>query len=757
MKLHPIINAYVNTDEDLRSIVNKNYDKNQYLETVLVRLLEAHSDRKLNQQLLLEIDQAVIKGHPDANIYLFFIVCSVYHVFNLKQHEKATSLFSIITSTVQDKIHPFIQALCVQAKSQVKRIEGKTIESVQLMHDSMAMIDNKSPRYGLLLRNFSVMLASEGLLNELSLLDLNILTASASEKRDYDVLEILLLNCIITGDWKKGFALIEKNQKKYQSKISDNMQQAICLLNIVSGDLNESNYFEEDVKFLVRTFKFFLDGNFEVVAKNIQILKDKHTYANDPILNLYLPLHLEISLRNKGLAHMILKEKSEKGGWHYMDDLFYGRLQLWDKNYEEADQIFVRLIDNVNKYGAMNRLIFELQFAKEMSLHDIILLTNGWKKEKTASIAKLKPEHKITTIIASKGIDLLIGKGKSIQQVKELVKKFAPLKAPVLITGETGTGKELVSRAIHDEGAYPQNAFLAINCGALSESLLQSELFGYVAGAFTGAQKERKGIFEAAGKGTVFLDEFGDISPQLQVSLLRVLESNEIRPIGGTVTRKIECRIVIATNIDLHNAVIDKKFREDLYFRLTKFEIKLPAFRERTEDISELINYFMLVNAKDSGKLKSLTPELLKALSVYHWPGNIRELKNEMERLYILNPDQEILGLEHFDFTHLQEPQVPTLKAQPLKPSNTKLNENNGGHDEAILKIIQNGFPVERRHALLKEVFAKYKKLTKSQVIEISKVGHTTAGKDLQLLIAEGFIVRRSPTKSSRTDYFELV
>jgi transcriptional regulator with PAS, ATPase and Fis domain len=423
-------------------------------------------------------------------------------------------------------------------------------------------------------------------------------------------------------------------------------------------------------------------------------------------------------------------------------------------------------MENINRYGALNRLIFELQFAKEMKLSDILFLTQGWQKEKKLMLSNAKAKVKAIIPIFRKGVGLLIGNSSAINSVKDLVKKYAPLKAPILVTGETGTGKELVSRAIHDEGAYSQEPFLAINCGALTESLLQSELFGYVAGAFTGAQKERLGIFEAAGKGTVFLDEFGDISPLLQVSLLRVLEANEIRMIGGTVTRKIECRIVIATNVDLQIAVKEKKFREDLYYRLKRFEIKIPALRERAEDISFIIDHFLNFENEPLTTPKKISPELLMALTTYGWPGNIRELKNEIERLKILLKEKEIINLEDFDFQRLQGYSSKIIDAT-LKPLATnvekdfqslpKNNFEKSVTSECIANIIHRGSKADRRIAYIKELFLQYRTLKRNQIVEITKVNPTTATNDLQKLCDEGFIVRHTPTSSPSSFYFEIV
>ena len=756
METHPIIKAFFETDEQLHKILEKNMDRNQYLENVFFKLLTIKYNETIDEKLFLEIDQAIIKGHPDVNVYLFFIFNAISYALRFKQYERARSLLSLLTSVSQNDLHQIIQALSFQANAILKKIDGEIQESKELMKKSLAKIDRNSPRFRMLLRNFATLLSSEGRLEDLNPADIKYLDDIQSAVFIYEILEIKIMNHIITGNYNKGFELIEQFQKNNQNQLTDNLEVALNLFRVVSGDLEEANYLTDEIKILARVFKDLANGNINETQNNYQLLQ-KYIMGNKrPVIDEYVLLHLEFLKNNKGMVRLMLKERENNNIRHYLDDLFYGRLCLLENDREGANQAFTRLNKNIRHYDAMHRLIFELQFVKEMSLPDIILLTHGWQPKKQFVPNKVKPVSELPKQSGMKGIDLLVGKSRQMQRIKEIVKKYSPLSAPILITGETGTGKELVARAIHEEGQFSKEAFLAINCGALTESLLQSELFGYVAGAFTGAQKERKGIFEAAGKGTVFLDEFGDISPQLQVSLLRVLESNEIRMIGGTVTRKIECRLVIATNIDLHQVVNDKKFREDLFFRLTKLEIKLPALRERAEDIPELINYFLRTLAKDSSQLKNLTPELFKALSEYHWPGNIRELKNEIERLFILNPDRQILGIEQFDFNHLQEPPSITPKAQTQKRSGLPPQQNNDYVEDPVLKILQKGFPVEQRHNQIKDLFKKYKKLTKGQIIEFIKIGHTTAGKDLQVLIDQGFIVRRSPTNSTRTDYFEI-
>jgi transcriptional regulator with PAS, ATPase and Fis domain len=476
----------------------------------------------------------------------------------------------------------------------------------------------------------------------------------------------------------------------------------------------------------------------------------------------YLPIHIELCLKNKGKARLLLIEKQKFDRPHYLDDFFFARIQLLENNFAEAYLSFGRLMENINCYEAIYRLMFELQFAKELKLSEIVLLMSDLKNSEIIGLGKKKDDLLINPKEMSKGLGLIIGGSKPIQTVKELIKKYAPLKEIVLITGATGTGKELVARALHEESVNIAEPFLAVNCGALTESLLLSELFGYEAGAFTGAHKKRKGIFEAAGKGTVFLDEFGGVSPHLQVSLLRTLESNEIRPIGGTVTRSIHCRIIIATNTDLQQAVKDKKFRDDLFFRIARLEIKLPNLRERLEDLPLLVNYFLARPSIIPNKHKEVSKQLLDALVAYTWPGNIRELKNEIERLKILYPDKEMLELEDFDFSHLQGYEKPGVAVS--ETTNTKLslkvnisNDQTIGVDhESIKAILNRGTKAKRRQSFLRELFKEYNQLTRSQIMAIANIGPSTATKQLQELIDEGYIERHMPTSSPRTTYFKI-
>jgi two-component system response regulator HydG len=236
------------------------------------------------------------------------------------------------------------------------------------------------------------------------------------------------------------------------------------------------------------------------------------------------------------------------------------------------------------------------------------------------------------------GLGALVGKSAVMQQVYDLLERVSAISAPVLILGESGTGKELVARALHERSARATHPFVAVNCAAIAEPLLESELFGHHKGAFTGASEARKGLFVEADGGTLFLDEIGELPSPLQAKLLRALETSSVRPLGGGGERKVDVRIVAATNRDLAQAVKEKRFREDLYYRLLVIPIHLPPLRARRDDIPLLVEHFSARFAAEHPELprREIAPDALRRLVELPWPGNVRELRNTIERLLVL-------------------------------------------------------------------------------------------------------------------------
>src|SRR5713101_2739197 len=258
--------------------------------------------------------------------------------------------------------------------------------------------------------------------------------------------------------------------------------------------------------------------------------------------------------------------------------------------------------------------------------------------QRAAYLSNLEQENRaLQQQVGQNDFEGLMGNSAQMQEVFRMIRRVGPSDVPVLITGESSTGKELVARAIHRQSGRKGQAFVAINCGAIPETLLESELFGYEKGAFTGATQQRKGRIEGARGGTLFLDEIGDIPLGLQVKLLRFLQDHEIQRLGGKETIAVDARILAATNIDLQKAISEGRFREDLYYRLCVVTIAVPALNERGSDIALLSRTFLTKFAEEQKKpLKGFTPQAMQALTAHNWPGNVREVENRIKRAVVM-------------------------------------------------------------------------------------------------------------------------
>jgi len=296
-------------------------------------------------------------------------------------------------------------------------------------------------------------------------------------------------------------------------------------------------------------------------------------------------------------------------------------------------------------------------------------------------------------VLRLEGAPQLIGKTPGMQKVKVLIEKVAPTSSTVIILGETGTGKELVARALHDNSPRADNPFVAINCGALPETLIESELFGHRKGAFTGADDHRTGLFEVADGGTIFLDEIGELPKSMQAKLLRVLENGEIRRVGENKSVTVDVRVVCATHRDLPAMVAEENFREDLMYRINTFEISLPPLRERIEDIPELALHLLARHRR--GSEAQLAEETIQALRGHVWPGNVRELANVIEHATILcdaGPIYREHLPQHFDSRQLQGAArqrrgVMTLREMEMEAILEALHRNEGSKPKAAEQL----------------------------------------------------------------------
>src|SRR6266699_3024175 len=326
------------------------------------------------------------------------------------------------------------------------------------------------------------------------------------------------------------------------------------------------------------------------------------------------------------------------------------------------------------KMGAFDYILKTENFIEELKLVVYgALESRRLREENTYLKREFKKVH---------GMGNLIGKSKKMQELFKMIEVVSATNSTVLITGESGTGKELVAKAIHLNSPRAEEAFVSVNCGAFTETLLESELFGYMRGAFTGAVANKKGLFEVADKGTMFLDEIGDTSLAMQVKLLRVLQERTLRRVGGTEEISVDVRIIAATNRNLGEMVAENQFREDLFYRISVIPIELPPLRHRRDDIPLLADHFLArLNGSMSKRIDRISDEALKKMEIYDWPGNVRELENAMERAFILETSEELSA------QHLPESVSTTPRMRAMT------NFPDQGFDlETFVEDLQKGF-----------------------------------------------------------------
>lgn len=362
-------------------------------------------------------------------------------------------------------------------------------------------------------------------------------------------------------------------------------------------------------------------------------------------------------------------------------------------------------------------------------------LVDEAKKEISRENIQLKRELKNKYRFGS-----LIGKASNMEKLFEKIQIVADSRASILITGESGTGKEMIASSIHYNSSRSESPFVKINCAAIPENLLESELFGHKKGSFTGAVADKKGKFELADTGTIFLDEIGEMDLNLQSKLLRVLQEREIEAVGSVKTKKIDVRIIAATNANLEDLIAQKKFRPDLYYRLNVVNLHTPALRDRTEDIPLLINHFIEKYTKDNSKeIRGLTRDAIKILLKYNWPGNVRELENVIERAVVLSQG-DTLDVE--DFSEISEKMVtPEIRQEPISSDSSELVDVSSGTFSSSHLDTLDGRAME---AIVNEVEArmiqyamKKFRYTKTRVAKFLGINRNTLDKKIKELNIE--------------------
>jgi len=724
---------------------------------------------------LLKQTEIPIKDKIDSNLYILFLYYRSRLVIYVTQPYEVQSLWKQAESMVNKHTPNELKAMVVAMKGFVSFYKGDLENNIASIEQEISLQKKGTFNYYTLIGKKSRAQAYMGRLKPYSKQFLS-LGQSSSEKLSRLIPVYKFINAKESGDINEAQLFLNEIQKeyaKYKFILPSTFKHMQQQLKLFLGNLERFEYQDLNIynKMLyhwkynqpgkaLEELKIYINEQVEDIIED-----DEFIYNNFKIKEYIIQAELGVGNFKAAKQHLIWL-KNIPG--YLNDDLEYDffRMEVMSGNDNLAAKHLARYLKILKKYKKETLLDLQISLSNELSITDFM------KIYKMAELLiKEKKSDKESTNSPSKEMDIgaLRIKGESVfsESLKETIKLYSTLDAHVLITGDTGTGKELVARALHEESQRSDKQYIAVNCGAISDTLLESELFGHVAGAFTGAAKSRKGLFEEAAEGTLFLDEIGEVSPKIQVALLRVLENNEVRPVGSSTPKKIYCRIVAATNADLMQKTSEGTFRKDLLYRLQKLEIKIPALKNREEDIIPLALHFLNEN-REGHVPASLSPDLKKSLKKLPWHGNIRELKNTIDRMRMLNSDKIKYSLEDlkndskfdiaFDWDKKEETiliQNDNSQTEEIKQigeiSNLEFNSK-----DKIEQIINQGNATEQRINNLKTIFQQYPKLTRKQIAEILMIDRSTATKYLTILCEENYIEKIKPSASVRSHYFLL-
>jgi DNA-binding NtrC family response regulator len=666
-------------------------------------------------------------------------LCSLY--LDTKRLASANSILSKIKRLATPNLPPEWQIIPLGVQADFYLAEGLFRKRMEVLEQCMEILPPKSGRYNVVLWAYlsqlclnNEFLKFEKYFETFKKYSHNTIFAA---RIDY----LLLLKTIEMGNFQSIESIVGK-MKNDPSTLSRKEDIAVIEKTYQIFIKNDYEHLNEEI-----TFDWILISTSLLLKKNVakalewarKCAEEYIDFKMAPSFYSYYLIRAELANGNANAAQYALESRKKNDNTCVYDDYFWFRIYHSKGDKEKAQYFFNVFSENANKYNLESRFDVELQLSPEISFSDLRYYSRNLDRPITSIPAK-PILNKNTN--ANK-MDFIIGESSAINQVKNLINKFALVDTTVLIVGETGTGKELIAKALWKVGSYQTKPFIPINCGALSDHLLQSELFGHKKGAFTGAYHDHKGVFEEAENGIVFLDEIGEISPSMQISLLRILEAREFRPVGSNETKKINCKIIAATNKDLSELVKNKTFREDLQFRLERLVLEIPPLRKRSTDIPILINYFL--NDENS----TLPPiffdaQALEHLSALPWRGNIRELRNEMEKVRLFYSDKKILTINELSDKYKKK------SVESTQEENLQKNQSTSSEMQINLNS------KFRRLDELKNLFSIHQKFSRLEVVELLKISPNTAASYLEILEKENFICRQN-IPNTKTIFYKLV
>ncbi len=761
----PLVQAYIDAQSDFAGAVSR-CPQAELPEAKSLALLALALEEKLPaEEALRAVEQVQLdRCDPDTAILLLIFWSAVSHL--QRRDDETRLLLKRAWSLVGETTPPELRSGLLAREAALAHFVGDNASGEAFVEEALAVLPRKSPHYGRAIGNKCAVLCAMGrgtqVREELAWLESNWRVPGAAARLLIMRLDDAVDTCRIRDALELAGALERESPVAGAGPNKLKMQRLFLKLAAEQWNLGEpgaaapSSSMTETgalplwAEVLDCLYHRRPDRALEAAREDAR--RDERTVIVGNGLYTTNLIRAELALGHGEAVARLLHMRREAGNVHYLDDFFGARVELLRGNRREAAALLNSALKAAERYGARSRLSFEMALACELPVVDLMDLSRKAGSDRAARTAgpRAEPSGRSPGPAIS-GVARLLGASRAMADVRDTIKRYASLDAPVLIVGETGTGKELAARALHEEGPRARHTFLAINCGAIADSLLESELFGHDSGAFTGARSTHRGIFEEAGEGTVFLDEIGEISPRLQVVLLRVLESGEIRPVGSSRTRRTQCRIVAATNADLEALAAAGRFRKDLLFRLQRLELAMPPLRERRQDIRLLALHF-LSEGQRGGLKPELSPELAGVLSEYDWPGNVRELRNEAERMRLLKSDQGA-----YDLDALPDRLRPASPADPAPAAEAvagKLPPAVGDGEDASRP--EGRLSTLRRQDRLRGLFRKYGRLNACEIAGLLGVAGRTVTRDLRTLRAEGLIDKVEPKSSPRTHYFRL-
>jgi DNA-binding NtrC family response regulator len=773
--MHDFVQKLIESSADIDRIVDEYPGPRSPVINALALLSEMVSGgQTANGALFIARNTDIQKEDSDLGIILLTCWASALILQTRQLPEKGIEALSVIhraRNLITPSTPKEVLSLVDMTEAQHAEISGNIVERDSIMRRAIKRLSPQSGRIPWLTVQYAVMLARSGRLSEISRKLSAIETSPAWSDIATAALLANFINHVETCNIHQAEQLLNplshSSLPRPLAQLFDHYRTLLPMLRstLAAGRAGaaEPPPADEITPDWALVIKSLASGNPQQALKWARISEKREPacLAGNNLISFNL-LRSEIAVGNIDAARRLSSIRRSHGNTHFLDNLFEARIFLLEGSTEQAADLFATATVDAGSLNAKHRIEIEVTLAVEVPHHQIMYMCErSYNSSKIGGTVRRPlpvnaPRH------TASGSSSIIGASQAADELRRTVIHFARMDIPIMITGETGTGKDLIAHAIHEESDRRERPFVAVNCASISESLLESELFGHEKGAFTGASTSRRGLFEEAGSGFIFLDEIGEISPKLQAALLRVLETGEIRPVGSSTARKTACRIITATNADLSRMAMDGRFRQDILFRLKRLEIHIPPLRERVDDILPISHYFLNLNrAGDSSAVMS--EDLCRLVMSYSWPGNVRELRNMIERMRLMNSDKL-----YYEAPDIGLPTAPVISVA-RSPIIAESAVNSGGQKRAPLRAIpvaprtaheheslRKGKSRMRRMETLRSLFRTHQNLTRSEIIDALSISPNAATSDLKDLIAEGYIDRVQPSRSPRSAYFTL-